>query len=112
MDLQTSIYDREAHDPILDNLLSLCELAGGLEEAGEFELAEETLRPFWKGVPHRPNTEGLAGEAKAELLLRTGTLTGWLGSAKQIPGSQEVAKDLISESAGIFQNFGWTEKLA
>ena len=112
MDLQTSLYDREAHSPILDNLLPLCELAGELEEAGEFELAEETLRPFWKGVPHRPNTEGLTDEAKAELLLRTGTLTGWLGSTKQIPGSQEVAKDLISESVGVFQTFGWTEKLA
>src|SRR6185437_2378970 len=91
MDLQTSIFNREAHSPVLDNLRPACELARGLEDAGEFELAEETLSPFWEGVPHRPNTEGLAREARAELLLRTGTLTGWLGSAKQIPGSQEVA---------------------
>jgi len=112
MDLQTSIYDRETHASVLDNLLPLCELARRFEEAGEFELAEETLSPFWEGVPHRPDTNSLTGEAKAELLLRTGTLTGWLGSAKQIPGSQEIAKDLISESADIFATFGLAERLA
>jgi tetratricopeptide (TPR) repeat protein len=112
MDLQTSVFEREAVNPTLDNVLPLCELAKGLEEAGEFELAEETLRPFWDGLPNRPNTHDLTGEAKAELLLRTGTLTGWLGSAKQISGSQEIAKDLISESAGIFESVGLTEKLA
>ena len=112
MDLQTSIYDRETHAPVLDNLLSLCDLARGLEEAGEFELAEEALRPFWEGIPHHPDTRSFTGEAKAELLLRTGTLTGWLGSAKQISGSQEIAKDLISESADIFETIGLAEKLA
>jgi tetratricopeptide (TPR) repeat protein len=112
MDLQTSIFNKPDKKAGLDNLLSSCELAKALEEAGEFELAEETLRPFWEGVPRRPDTAGINGEAKAELLLRTGTLTGWLGSAKQEPGSQEVAKDLISESASIFESAGLTEKLA
>ena len=112
MDLQTSIYDRETHSPVVDNLLPLCELARTLEEAGEFELAEEALQPFWAGVPNLPNTHGLVGNVKAELLLRAGTLTGWLGSAKQVTGAQEIAKDLISESATIFETIGLTEKLA
>src|SRR5689334_2998424 len=112
MDLQTSIYDREAHSPVVDNILPLCELARTFEEAGEFELAAETLRPFWDGVPNSPNASGLTKEGKAELLLRTGTLTGWLGSAKQVNGAQEIAKDLISESATIFETIGSTEKLA
>ena len=60
------------------------------------------LHPFWKGLSFRPDTDGFTDEAKAELLLRTGTLTGWLGSAKQVPGAQELAKDLISESATLF----------
>ena len=42
MDLQTSVFEREAQNVVLDNVLPLCELAKGLEEAGEFELAEET----------------------------------------------------------------------
>ena len=112
MDLQTMTFTREAESPSLEDVLPLCELARTLEEAGEFELAQETLRPFWKGVPSRPNTTGLKGEAKAELLLRVGTLTGWLGSAKQEPDSQETAKDLISESATIFECAGLAEKLA
>ncbi len=112
MDLQTSIYENQADISVVDNVLPLCELAKGLEEAGEFERAAETLQPFWKGLPNRPEIEGLNDEAKAELLMRAGTLTGWLGSAKQVPGSQEVAKDLISESATIFESLGQTEKVA
>src|SRR5215813_4433378 len=112
MDLRTSVFERETDSPVLENVLPLCELAKGLEEAGEFELAEETLRPFWEGLSYRPDTRGLGDEAKAELLLRTGTITGWLGSAKQIAGSQEFAKDLISESASLFETFAQTEKLA
>jgi len=112
MDLQTSAFERELETPVSDNVLPLCELAKGLEEAGEFEVAEETLRSFWEGVSHRPTTIGLTNEAKAELLLRAGTLTGWLGSARQIPGSQELAKDLISESGSLFESIGLNEKLA
>jgi tetratricopeptide (TPR) repeat protein len=113
MDLQTSVFDNQAADiSIIDNALPLCELAKGLEEAGEFERAAETLQPLWKGLPYRPETEGLNDEAKGELLLRSGTLTGWLGSARQVPGAQEIAKDLISESAAIFETLGMTEKVA
>lgn len=112
MNLQTSAFEKELETPVLENVLPLCELAKGLEEAGEFEIAEDALRPFWTGVSHRPNTTGLTGEAKAEILLRTGTLTGWLGAARQIPGSQELAKDLISESSSLFESIGLAEKVA
>lgn len=111
MDLQTSVLENQA-DVSVDNVLPLCELAWGLEEAGEFERAAEILRPFWKGLPHRPETEGVGDQAKAELLLRTGILTGWLGSAKQIPGGQEIAKDLISESRTLYETLGIIEKVA
>lgn len=112
MDLQTSVFENQTDISVVDNVIPLCELARGLEEAGEFEQAAETLRPFWQGLPHRPESDGLNDEAKAELLLRTGSLTGWLGSAKQIPGAQEIAKDLISESAAIFEMLGMIEKVA
>jgi tetratricopeptide (TPR) repeat protein len=112
MDLQTSIFENQTDFSVIDNVLPLCELAKGLEEAGEFESAAETLQPFWKGLPNRPETEGLSDEAKAELLMRTGSLTGWLGSAKQVPGAQEIAKDLLSESAALFESLGMTEKIA
>ena len=112
MDLQTSVFENQTAFSVADNALPLCELAWRLEEAGEFERAAETLRPFWRGIPHRPDTEGLSDEAQAELLLRTGMLTGWLGSAKQVSGAQEIAKDLLSESAALYDALGMTEKVA
>jgi tetratricopeptide (TPR) repeat protein len=112
MDLQISAFKPEAEIPVLENIIPLCEMAKGLEEAGEFELAEETLKPFWQGLSYRPNVTGLDERAKGELLLRAGTLTGWIGSAKQVPGAQEIAKDLVSESASIFAALELVEKEA
>src|SRR5262249_38724793 len=103
MDLQTSIYEKSINPAVADDVIPLCELAKNFEEAGEFNQAAETLRPFWAGICNRPVTKGLKEKAQAELLLRSGTLTGWLGSAKQVPGAQEVAKDLISESSALFE---------
>ena len=113
MELQTTVLNSAEETSVsIDNIIPLCELARNLEESGEFESAYEVLRPFWQGVLHRPRTTGLPDEVKAELLLRTGTLTGWLGSSKQVAGAQEVAKDLISESASIFENLCNFEKVA
>lgn len=112
MDLQTSIYENKIDPAVADDVIPLCELAKNLEEAGEFDRAFETISPFWSGVLSRPQISGLPEEAQAELLLRAGTLTGWLGSAKQVSGAQELAKDLISESADLFERLRLSEKVA
>lgn len=112
MDLHTSVYESVASSSAADDVLPLCELAKNLEEAGEFDQAADTLRPFWKGLLNRPETTGLEQNARAELILRSGTLTGWLGSARQVSGAQEVAKNLISESAGLYESLGLSEKVA
>src|SRR4030095_3465310 len=112
MELQASVLEAQSDLLVADDVMPLCELARNLEEAGEFESAMEILKPFWKGPIERPNTRELEQEPKAELLLRTGTLTGWLGSARQIPGAQEAAKDLVSESAAIYAALGLDEKVA
>ena len=112
MDLHTFVYENVVDSAVTANVLPLCEFAKNLEEAGEFDQAAETLRPFWGGLLNRPETDGLEENAKAELLLRSGTLTGWLGSAKQVSGAQEVAKDFISESAALFESLGLSEKVA
>src|SRR3569832_1679060 len=112
MELHTAIFKELTENGVADDIIPLCELAKNLEEAGEFESACEVLRPFWRGLVSRPDTTGLADEVGAELLLRAGTLTGFLGSAKQIAGAQEAAKDLIRESAAIFEALGKTEKVA
>jgi len=90
----------------------LCAQARDLEEAGKYEDARAVLSDFWQRIGDRPRLDGLAGAVKAELLLRVGTLSGWLGSAGQIPGAQEVAKDLISESGDLFGKLSLAEKVA
>ena len=112
MELHTATFKTPTDNPVVDDLLPLCELARNLEEAGEFERASETLRPFWQGLLRRPETAGLPEEERAELLLRAGTLTGWLGSTRQVAGAQETAKDLISESATLFEDLRKSEKIA
>src|SRR5207248_1080423 len=47
-----------------------------------------------------------------EVLLRAGSLSGWIGSANQIDGAQETAKDLISQSVADFEALQETEKVA
>jgi tetratricopeptide (TPR) repeat protein len=90
----------------------LCAQAKELAEAGEFESARSTILEFWDRVGERPQLDGLDEAARAELLLRAGALSGWIGSAQQIGGAQEAAKDLISESATIFEKLGLNEKVA
>lgn len=67
------------------------------------------LASFWKGPGTRPNVTQLACKTKALLLLRCGTLTGWLGSGRQREGWQENAKDLLSETLRLAVSLGETE---
>lgn len=105
MHLATELL-RELERPDLSNsdrALLRCELARRHEQAGDYEAASEALAELWQGVGARPNLQGLRSAAKAEVLLRVGALTGWIGSANKIEGAQETAKDLMSESLRLFQ---------
>ena len=88
----------------------LCNLAKLQEESGDFETARATIIDYWERVGDRPRVEGLDDISRAEVLLRAGALTGWIGSARQIPGAQEIAKDLISESASLFDKLDLEER--
>ncbi|MDT7543462.1 MAG: two-component system, chemotaxis family, chemotaxis protein CheY [Acidobacteriota bacterium] len=89
-----------------------CQLAKQLEELGNYERAREVLGGLWQRVGERPVPEGLDQLTTAEVLLRAGVLTGWIGSVKQIAGAQETAKNLISESMRIFEAFQDVERIA
>jgi CheY-like chemotaxis protein len=80
-----------------------CQLASQLEDEGDYEAAREAMGELWQRVGERPMLEELDEEAKGPVLLRAGVLTGWIGSAKQISGAQETAKNLISESIAVFE---------
>lgn len=89
-----------------------CRLAKQREEVGNYESAREAMADLWGGVGERPHLENLDQRTAAEVLLRVGTLTGWLGSTRQIPNAQETAKDLLSESIAIFQTLHDLKKVA
>jgi CheY-like chemotaxis protein len=83
-----------------------CQIAADFEHRGEYESAQNALGELWQGVGKRPALEGLSELTAAEVLLRVGSLSGWLGSVRQTEEAQEKAKDLISESIMRFQVIG------
>ena len=72
------------------------------ESAGEYHRAVEALSDLWSGVGHPIYQRDLSSHLYAMLLLRAGSLTGWLGSTNQTGGTQEAAKDLLTRSIEIF----------
>lgn len=89
-----------------DKVRFRCEIARQWEDAGEYEAAGEALGEYWAGVGERPETDGMDDGAAAVLLLRAGTLTAYIGSAEQMPGASEGAKDLLSESLRLAETCG------
>ena len=83
-----------------------CQLAKQLEDAGNYEAAREAMGELWSRVGEYPVLDELDPATAAEVLLRAGVLTGWIGSVKQIEGAQEKAKNLVSESLRRFEALG------
>ncbi len=108
MTLQASLL-RELLNPNLDvggRAELCCQLAREFENKGEYEEASEMLSGLWPGIDQRPAAKGLDPDVTAEVLMRAGVLTGWLGS------DQEQAKNLISESLTIFESRKYKKKIA
>ena len=109
MKLNTELR-RQLEDPALahhDRARLRTELAKRFEDAGDYEAAREALGDLWQGVGVRPRVDDLEDETMvAQVLLHAGVLTGWIGSSQQIEGAQERAKDLLTESVGIFERLG------
>src|SRR5712691_6519368 len=76
-----------------------CQRARELENAGDYEGARSALSGLWTVVGERPVLEGLEPDIQAELLLRVGSLSGWIGAAQQIGGAQDFAKDQMGGSS-------------
>jgi tetratricopeptide (TPR) repeat protein len=95
-----------------DRAILICRLSKQFEAGGHYDAAQDAMSELWQGIGARPNIEGLSEQTGAEVLLRVGALTGWIGSVTQIEGSQEEAKDLISESLRTFERLGLRSKVA
>jgi len=90
-----------------------CEESRKLERAGDYEGARFALRVLWSGrIGDRPRLAQLPVDTQAEVLWRVGSLSGWLGSANQIAGAQEFARDLLTESITLFESLGERDKRA
>lgn len=89
-----------------------CRLAKQLEKAGEYEAAWEALSEFWPEDLGTPKLKGLDQTTTAQVLLRVGALSGWLGSIHHADGSQEKAKNLITRSVEIFEELGLSDLAA
>jgi tetratricopeptide (TPR) repeat protein len=103
---QTQLQDKLKDDASLspdERVVLLCRQACVLESKGDYEGARELLSLYWSNVGEQPNTAGLSEHSIAELYLRIGTLSGWLGNLKRIEHAQELAKDLISKSLSSFE---------
>src|SRR5438874_7652371 len=108
----TALRNQSRDLPIDERAELACHAAKRFEKIGEYDAAHEALSEFWPDRHQSPNVEGLAEFAKAEVLLRTGALAGWLGAADQTEGSQETAKDLITKSIEIFESLSEAPRVA
>ncbi len=103
------VHLEELDSPTLsadERALRRCRVAADLIQAGQYEPATHALGEFWRGDGGRPNVGGLDGKTAAEVLLQVGALSGWMGAGRHASGSQEAAKDLLSESATLFERLG------
>jgi len=113
MTLRASLL-RELVNPNLDvggRAELCCRLAREFESKGEYEEAREILGGLWPRLDQRPTVKGLEPDIAAEVLMRAGVLTGWIGS-EHIRDAQEQAKDFISESLAIFESRKYKKKIA
>ncbi|MGI9106902.1 MAG: response regulator [Pyrinomonadaceae bacterium] len=114
MDLETELL-RQINDSTLscsERAWLRCELAKKLEEAGNYDAAQDALGELWLHMNEHPQVSGLDTHTQAEVLLRVGVLWGWVGSTRQVEGAQERAKNLITQSISIFETLYDTKKVA
>lgn len=114
MDLAAQLLDRVT-DPAITHVERVqlrCQLSKELEEAGDYKGAREAMGELWPQIGERPDLDDLDQATAAEVLLRVGVLTGWIGSIEQTEGAQETAKDLISKSIRSFGRLEDSEKVA
>jgi tetratricopeptide (TPR) repeat protein len=89
-----------------------CERALELKDRGEYDAAQEMMRPLWKGVGEHPETAALHPTGAAEVLLCAGILTGWIGSKNEIKEANDAARDLLTEAITYFESLGDVTKVA
>ena len=94
-----------------EEALLRCQAALELKDKEDYEAAQKVMRPLWKQVGARPDTDRLHPSVAAEVLLCVGILTGWIGNKNEIEEAQESAKNLITESMTLYESVGDINKV-
>lgn len=89
-----------------------CQTALELRDRSDYQGARDVMHPLWERIGERPELKGLHADVRAEVLFTVGILTSWIGSKEGIENAQEAAKNLISESIGLYQALGDLTKVA
>jgi tetratricopeptide (TPR) repeat protein len=98
--------------PISEKIREIIQTAKELETVGKYEEAVGFLSLYWTNMAERPNVSELNKEEQAEILLRCGSLAGYIGSCKQTKNAQELAKNLLAEAGVLFSVLCITAKVA
>jgi tetratricopeptide (TPR) repeat protein len=101
-----------SHLPPNARALARCQKALELKDRGDYDAAQEVMRPLWKQIGERPNVAGLEPSVVAEVLFSVGTLTGWIGSRNENGEANDTAKDLLTESITAYEVLGDLRKVA
>lgn len=91
---------------------ALTETLFGLERCGKYEEAFAEVSVFWTDTGKSPEVDDLAPRSAAEVLLRCGSLIGFYGHNRQLPDSQEVSKNLLTQAHQRFTALDNVEKAA
>jgi tetratricopeptide (TPR) repeat protein len=92
-------------DILVKNLLEL-------ERQGLYDEAFEQLKCVWSDFSATPDVEDLEPGLAAEMLLRCGSLIGFFGHINQVPNSQEISKNLLTDAHNRFLSLFNFEKVA
>ncbi len=101
-----------SHRTANEEALLRCQSALDLKDRGDYEGSRKAMSPLWMRIGERPDIGGLHHSVAAEVLLCVGILTRWIGSRNQIKESQDIARDLISESITSYESAGDLKKVA
>ncbi len=83
-----------------------------LERCGRYEDALNEVKEFWDDLNTTPDVEFFEPQTAAEMLLRCGSLLGFFGHIKQLPGSQDNSKDILTNARNRFIILNNNEKAA
>jgi signal transduction histidine kinase/ActR/RegA family two-component response regulator len=104
MPLDSKLPERTHSSPLSLNeqVHACCTIAHEQLEIGDYDAGCAALRPWWN-LGEWPKQQGLNNQAAAELLLTTGTLSGWIASTRQVHGDQKWAEALLNGAIALFE---------